>query len=306
MGRPKIKIIDDSKPAEESASAKATADKGSKKVAPKDKLATSLLEELNQEFGEVQVKPSFAKATEGKEEKKPSTQTAQAKETPKQGKAKPRSKKYQEALKQVDPNNKYDLNEAVTLAQKVSYSKFPATLELHINTNVKNLRGFLTLPFASGKKLRILAFGPHSLKASEGQALLSDGVTLGDDQILEEIIKGKVQDVDVVVTTPEWMLKLAKAAKVLGPKGLMPNPKNGTVTDNLAKTVAELQGGKTEYKTEANGSVIHLAVGKVSQPIEEITANIKSLYQIIGKTKIKKITLAPTMGPGVKLDLSSL
>src|SRR5581483_1843398 len=98
----------------------------------------------------------------------------------------------------------------------------------------------------------------------------------------------------------EWMPKLARAARILGPRGMMPNPKNGTISDDLKKTVAELQGGKVEYKTESNGQVIHLGIGKVSQPVDKISSNVKMLYATIGKSKIKKITLSPTMGPGVK------
>ncbi len=108
------------------------------------------------------------------------------------------------------------------------------------------------------------------------------------------------------VATPDWMPKLAKVAAILGPRSLMPNPKSGTITDNLKKAVSELQGGKTEYKLERAGQVIHLGVGKVSQPTEEIAQNIKILLTTIGKSRIKKVTLAPTMGPGVKLNLSSI
>lgn len=305
MGKTKTKIIDDSLPAEalakagqpkESASAKATVDKESKNR-PKDILAASLLEQLNKEFGEVKEKvkseekiekekPSVAKAVEGKKEAKKTKE-----------KSKPRGKKYQEVIALIDKNKKYPLKEAVELAQKTSYTKFNGTMEIHININVKAVRGFITLPFVAGKKLKILSFG---LSAAH-----SDDVIIGDDQTLEEISKGKV-NFDVVVTTPQWMPKLAKLAKVLGPKGLMPNPKNGTITENISKTVAELQAGKTEYKTESSGQVIHVAIGKANQPIEEIAANVKSLYSTIGKTKISKITISPTMGPGIKVDLASI
>lgn len=164
-----------------------------------------------------------------------------------QSSKKTRGQKYQQARELVDPGKAYPLKEAVELAQKVSYSKFTGTLEIHLNTNAKNLRGLVTLPFMAGKKMT-----------------------------------------------------------VLGPKGLMPNPKNGTITENLTKAVADLKGGKTEYKSEPNGQVVHLAVGKTNQPAEEITANIKALYNVIGRSKVKKITLAPSMGPGVKIDLSSI
>lgn len=207
------------------------------------------------------------------------------------------SQKYQEAAAQVEKTREYPIKEAIELAQKSSYSKFPGTIELHMNTTVKNIRGLVTLPFVSGKSLTVLAFGKGAAEAGAD--------IVGTDETITEIEKGKI-NFDVIVTTPEWMPKLARVARILGPKGLMPNPKSGTITENLSRAVADLKGGKTEYRTEANGQVIHLGVGKVDQPVEEIAANIKALYIIVGKSKVKKATLAPTMGPGVKINLSSI
>ncbi len=246
-------------------------------------------------------KESVANAKEAKVEEKKS-ETTQPAETSKPTKktatkVKPRGKKYKEVAELVDKQISYKLTEAIELTQKVSYSKFPATLEMHINTASKGIRGLVTLPYAAGKSLKVLAFG----KGAEE----SGAEVVGTEETIDEILKGK-RDFDVVVTTPEWMPKLAKAAKILGPRGLMPNPKSGTITQDLKKAVTEIQGGKTEYKTEANGKVIHLGIGKIDQPVEEISANVKVLYNIIGKSRIKKVTLAPTMGPGVKVDLSSI
>lgn len=208
-----------------------------------------------------------------------------------------RSKKYQEAVKKVDRTQTYPLTEAIKLAQQTSYSKFPGTVEAHLNTISKSLRGLASLPFMAGKKLTILAFG----KGAED----SGADIVGSEETIEEINRGKV-NFDLVVTTPEWMPKLARAAKVLGPRGLMPNPKTGTITDNLAKTIAELRQGKTEYKTEPNGSVIHLPIGRTDQSAEEVVANVKALANTVGKSRIKKITLASSMGPGVKVSLASI
>lgn len=208
-----------------------------------------------------------------------------------------RSKKYLEVLKLVDPNQQYPLKEAVELTQKTSYSKFPGSMEVHINTSAKNLRGTISLPYSAGKQIKILAFGKEADK--------SGADIVGTDETISEIEKGKI-NFDTIVTTPDWMPKLAKIAKILGPKGLMPSPKNDTVTDNLTKAVAELKGGKTEYKTQTNAQVIHLTIGKTTQIPEEITSNIKALYNTIGRSKIKKITLSASMGPGVKVNLSSL
>ncbi|OGE77282.1 hypothetical protein A3J19_00835 [Candidatus Daviesbacteria bacterium RIFCSPLOWO2_02_FULL_41_8] len=199
--------------------------------------------------------------------------------------------------KDLDRTKIYSLTEAIDMVKKLSYSKFDATLEAHVNTAQMGLRGLVSLPFATGRKLRILAFGKGAETAGAD--------IVGSDETIEEINKGKI-NFDIVVTTPEWMPKLAKVARILGPRGLMPNPKNGTITDDLKKAVEGFQAGKTEYKTESKAPVIHLALGKLNQPNEELMANIKTLYQTIGKSRVKKITLSPTMGPGIKIDLSSL
>lgn len=228
-------------------------------------------------------------STETPAEAKPEIKET-VKETPKKsakpGKAKPRSKKYQEISKDLDRTKTYPLNEALDIVKKLSYSKFDATLEAHINTAATGIRGLVTLPYASGRKLRILTFE-------------------GSDEIIEQINKGKI-DFDLIITTPEWMPKLTKVARILGPRGLMPNPKNGTITDDLKKTAESFQAGKTEYKTEPKAPVIHIAMGKLTQPSEELAANIKTLLQTLGKSRVKKVSLSPTMGPGIKLDLSSI
>lgn len=212
---------------------------------------------------------------------------------------KPRSKKYQEISKDLDKSKTYPVNEAIDLVKKNSYSKFEGTLEAHINTITTGIRGLVSLPFVSGKKLRILAFGPSTSLRVE------DNVIIGDEAKIEEINKGKI-DFDLLLTTPDWMAKLAKVAKNLGPRGLMPNPKSGTITTDLKKSVESFQSGKTEYKTEAKAPVIHLGLGKLDQPTEQLVANIKTLIQQIGKTRVKKVVLSPTMGPGVKVDLGSV
>lgn len=219
------------------------------------------------------------------------------KRTSKKTRKQTHGKKYLEQAEKVERNKKYSIIEAIKLAKETSYSKFDGSLELHINTSQKGLRGLVTLPHVAGKKLRVLAFGKGAAESG------ADAV--GTDETIAQIEKSRI-DFDVVVTTPEWMPRLARVARVLGPRGLMPNPKSGTITDNLAKTVTELQAGKTEYKTEPNGMIIHLGVGKVSQASEEVIANIKALYTTIGKSRVQRMTIASTMGPGVKIDPSSI
>ncbi len=308
MGRPRVKIIDD---AQEEAENKAS----SKTKRAKSESAEVFAEKIVTNENKAVVDDSAVKSHT---EEKVKTQSSKKQ---KPGKTKPRSKKYQELIKDLDRTKTYSLAEAVDMAKKMSYSKFNATLEAHINTAQTGIRGLVSLPYAAGRKLRILAFGKNSDQ--------SGADIFGSDETIEEInkqslrsndlkrslkssqssdYKGKL-DFDIIVTTPEWMPKLTKVARILGPRGLMPNPKNGTITSGeagLKKAVEGFQAGKTEYKTESKAPVIHLALGKIDQPNEELIANIKTLYQTIGKSRIKKISLSPTMGPSVKLDLNSI
>lgn len=234
------------------------------------------------------------------EEKMPSSTihppSSTVKKTQKPGKAKPRSKKYQEVTKDLDRSKTYPIPQAVDMVKKLNYAKFNATLEAHINTAASGIRGLVSLPYASGKKIRILVFGKGADQ--------SGADIFGTDETIEEINRGKI-NFDLVITTADWMPKLAKVAKVLGPRGLMPNPKNGTITEDLKKAAESFQAGKTEYKTEAKTPVIHLGLGKLDQPTEQLSANIQTLLQTVGKTRIKKVSLSPTMGPSVKVDLTS-
>mgnify|MGYP001600793460 CR=1 FL=1 len=285
MGRPRVKVIDDNQP---SSSAKA----------PRGGQEDSLVAKLKEELG-IEEKPQPEDTSGVNKKERPPEPRAKVK-TQKPGKTKSRSKRYIEASKDLDRTKFYPLPEALDMVKKMSYSKFndgSGTLEAHINTTQTGIRGLVSLPFASGKKIRILAFG----KGAEN----SGADILGDDSMLGEISNGKI-DFDILITTPEWMPKLAKVAKYLGPRGLMPNPKNGTITDDLKKTVESFQSGKTEFKTESKAPVIHLGLGKLEQPNEELEANIRILLSTIGKTKVTKVTLSPTMGPGVKLDLSNI
>ncbi len=305
MGRPKIKMIDDSQPEAEVKSKQSLRSKDLKKS--KVKKTSKAEGEAKLESAEItsSVIPGASEeslADAGQNESGDSSpaepvQNDKPKKAQKPGKAKPRSKKYQELVKDLNRTKTYPLAEAVDMVKKLSYTKFNATIEAHINTAQMGIRGLVSLPYAAGKKLRILTFG----KGAEQ----SGADVFGSDEVIEEINKGRV-DFDLVITTPEWMPKLAKIARILGPRSLMPNPKNGTITDDLKKAVEGFQTGKTEFKTEAKAPVIHLALGKLNQPTEELSANIKILLQTVGKTKVRKVSLSPTMGPSVKLDLTSI
>jgi large subunit ribosomal protein L1 len=293
MGKKRPVIIDDSAPIEE---------KKEKKPERKKILGTNIkrdeaLEKASEPTPEVSAEAKKEDKASAIEAKKADKAEKLSKAASKKGTVKYRSKKYLEAKEKVERNKLYPINEATQLVKEVSYTGFEGSLEIHINTSLKNVRGLVSLPFASGKKLKIAAFGKG---AEESGADL-----IGDDALFSEIERGKL-NFDVLITTPEWMPKFARAAKVLGPRGLMPNPKNGTISADLKKVVTELQGGKVEYKSETKANVIHLGIGKISQPSEELSQNIKVLLSTIGKTRVKKATIAPTMGPGIKLDLSSI
>ncbi len=310
MGKTKTKIMDGT-PAEE-------VKKPARKLGRQD----DLVEQLKAEFKDVgastpvipsdtvkdgecgnlseKIKIATSSSTPRNDETGSSTRQDDKKvKTQKPGKVKPRSKKYQELIKDLDKSKTYPLNEAVEMTKKMSMTKFDGTIEAHINTIQTGIRGLVSLPFVSGKKLKILVFGSANAPKAD------EDITIGDESIIETINKGKV-NFDLVITTPDWMPKLAKVARILGPRSLMPNPKNGTIVSDLKKAVESFQTGKIEYKTESKAAVMHLGLGKLSQPTEELSANIKTLLVTLGKSRVKKVSLSPTMGPSVKLDLTSL
>lgn len=196
-----------------------------------------------------------------------------------------RGKKYQEAAKLVDRNKTYPLAEAIKLVKLTSITKFDGTVELHININPltlgdkKDIRGSVTLPHGTGKQIRVV---------------------VADDRILDEITAGKI-NFDILVAHPSMMPKLAKVARILGPKGLMPNPKTGTVTTDTEKRVKELSTGQVNFKSEPENPIIHMAVGKVSFDDDKLKENIEAVLVAMGKSKIAKVTVATTMGPGIKV-----
>lgn len=259
---------------------------GKTKTAVMDIVEEPISESVNQSIGESEI------PTHGDTD----TPTNRNTETPVAGK-KYRSKKYLEAQEKVDKTKAYTLDEALKLVKEASYSKFDGTVELHINTSQKNLRGLVSLPFSSGKTLKVAALGKGA--ADSGADIIVD------DAMLSDIEKGRI-NFDVLVVSPDQMPKIARMAKVLGPRGLMPNPKSGTISDDLKKAVAELQGGKTEYKTQKDSQVIHLSVGKINQDPTELLANIKTLYQVLGKSRVKGMILAPSMGPAIKVNPNSI
>ena len=226
-----------------------------------------------------------------------------------------KGKKYLEAVSKVDKTKVYTLDEAVKLVKETSVSKFDGSVEIAMRLNLdtrksdQQLRGAIVLPNGTGKekKVLVIAKGDNAKAAKEAGA---DYVC--DTDMLEKIEKENWLDFDVMIATPDMMPLLGKLGKVLGPKGLMPNPKTGTVTTDVKKAVSDVKKGRVEYKTDSYGNV-HALVGKVSFTEEALMENIKAFVAVILKSKpsvvkgvyVKNVALSTTMGPGIKLDINS-
>ncbi len=222
-----------------------------------------------------------------------------------------RGRLYVEASKSVDKNKLYTPEEAVKLVKSLSKRKFDETVEVAMNLNVdttksdQQVRSSFTLPNGTGKTKRVLVV--TKTKAEEAKNAGADFV--GDDDIIEKIVKENWFDFDVMVATPEMMVSLGKIGKILGPKGLMPNPKTGTVTTNVSDAIANIRKGMVEYRADSNGNV-HALVGKVSFDEDKLTENLVAFINEVIKNKptgvkgtfVKNISISSTMGPGVKID----
>ena len=221
-------------------------------------------------------------------------------------------KKYIAALAQVDRSKTYGYKEAVALAKKTNTAKFDASVEASFNLNVdprqadQNIRGAMVLPNGTGRTQKVLVVAEGE-KADEAKSAGADYV--GADDMLEQI-KGGWLDFDIIVATPNMMGKLGRFGKQLGPKGLMPNPKTGTVTMNVAQAVEEIKKGKIEYRVDKDGNV-NVMIGKVSFSEEALAQNFKALYDQLAKirpasvkgTFMKSVTVSTTMGPGVRVTV---
>ena len=224
---------------------------------------------------------------------------------------KKRSKKYQESVKLIDQNASYDVKSAIELIEKMPKAKFDETVEAHFKLGVdskhadQQVRGVIVLPHGTGKTQRVLVFARGD-KAKEAEAAGADFV--GAEDLIPRIEKENWFDYDVIVATPDMMGVIGRLGKVLGPKGLMPNPKSGTVTMDVAKAVAEIKAGKIEYRLDKN-NIIHCPIGKVSFGAEKLAENYEALYEAIVKAKpaaakgqyINSISISSTMGPGVDI-----
>ncbi len=224
-------------------------------------------------------------------------------------------KKINTAIEKIDKNREYPIDEAVTLVKEAAFVKFDETIDLAFNLGVdprksdQMVRGTVVLPHGTGKTVRVLVFAKGE-KEKEARDAGADYV--GADDLVEKITKGWF-DFDKVVATPDIMGVVGKLGKVLGPRGLMPNPKLGTVTFDVAKAVKDIKAGKVEYKTEKAG-VVHVPIGKVSFDKQKLVENAKAIIDSVSKAKpatskgkyLKKLCISSTMGPGLKVDIISV
>lgn len=227
-----------------------------------------------------------------------------------------RGKAYQEAEKLVERNRLYDVDEAIKLVKQTAKAKFDETVELHIKLGVdgrhadQQVRGAIVLPHGTGKTKRVLVIAKGE-KAAEAEKAGADFV--GAEDIITKIQNENWFDYDVIVSTPDMMGQLGRLGRVLGPKGLMPNPKSGTVTFDLERAVNEIKAGKVEYRLDKT-NIVHVSIGKASFDEVKLSENLSALIDAVVKAKpaaakgtyLRSVTLSSTMGPGIKLNAAKL
>lgn len=226
-----------------------------------------------------------------------------------------RSKRYKENLSKIDRMQEYDLSEALDTLKSTTRAKFDETVDLAVNLGVNPrhadqvVRGTVSLPHGTGKEVKVLVFAKGE-KVTEAEEAGADYV--GGDDFVQKI-QGGWTDIDVIIATPDMMSVVGKLGRILGPRGLMPNPKSGTVTMDIAKAIKEVKAGKIEFRVDKNG-IIHAGIGKMSFEKSQLFENVKAVMDALLKLKpttvkgtyLKKVTLSSTMGPGLKVDKSSL
>ena len=227
-----------------------------------------------------------------------------------------RGKKYVEAAKLIDRTATYDIDQAMELVKKAATAKFDETIEAHIRTGCdgrhaeQQIRGAVVLPHGTGKSVKVLVFAKGD-KAEEAKAAGAEYV--GAEELIPKIQNEGWFDFDVVVATPDMMGVVGRLGRVLGPKGLMPNPKAGTVTMDVTKAVNDIKAGKIEYRLDKT-NIIHVPIGKASFPEADLADNFQTLIDAINKARpatlkgqyLRSVSVAPTMGPGVKLNVTKL
>jgi len=249
-------------------------------------------------------KKKVTKVSEEKPEKKAETKpvAAPAVKPKAPTKVRTRGKKYREAAELIDKTQTYSAPKALELLRKVSTAKFDPTVEIHLNVADKNIRGKVSFPHSPGtkKEKKYLIFSEKKTDAKN--------VIWGDQNSIAQIEEGKLKpqrDFDAVITSPKFMPQLAKVAKILGPRGMMPNPKAGTITDDPEKILAKSDEDSYEFTCDPTAPIIHTKLGKLSYKDAQLSDNLKALVLAVGQTKIKKAVIKSTMSPAIKIDVAS-
>ncbi len=276
----KLKAKKEAKRAEKMAQKNEQRAQAGKKINPQSEMVSEEVPIVEEDV--VKEAESVEKTEETKEEAIPEAKPAKKtkKEKFAKAKAKVESKRHKGNQTMVSKTQSYTLDQAIETLKKFKLSKFDETVELHINTKEKGISGQIVLPHGTGKTLVI---------------------KIADDGIIAEVAKGKI-NFDVLIATPSMMPNLARVAKVLGPRGLMPNPKNGTITDKPEEAVKKLSGGQINFKTESDSPIIHAIVGKVSFAEDKLKENIKAFITAVGSNNINNAVLKSTMSPAIKLS----
>lgn len=283
MGKIRVKTLGDEE--QEKVDKKKTEARAAAKKAKEEAESRKKAEEATEGTNGTEAEEKTVEVTEAKSTKK------SKKEKFVKAKKQTRSASYLKVVEKVDKTKVYKLQEALTLLPELKVAKFDETVELHINTTEKGIAGAVTLPHGTGKSVRVT---------------IVDGADAKNvDEVVKKIEAGQI-DFDILIATPDAMAKLARVARVLGPKGLMPNPKNGTVTPKPLEAAKKFEGGQMNFKTESKFPIMHLSIGKISFGEKKLSDNIKAAVAAVNAKKIKDVTLKSTMSPGMKLDVASL
>ena len=294
--------------AEEKSSTHEPIDENTKPLAKAGKRSAKAIKESEEQQAKVERKAQLADVDQA-EQTKPKTA-----QKPARPKLERRSKAYKNSAKQIDKNKDYTLEEALELAVKTSSVKFDATVELHVNLSVdprqadQNIRGNLVLPSGTGKQTKVAVVA----EAEDLEKAKAAGADNTGEEVLASLEKGVI-GFDVLIATPSMMPKLGKFARILGPKGLMPNPKSGTVTKDIEKAVREAKAGRVEFRVDSTG-IIHLGAGKVSFGPDKLSKNVQAILSSIKSAKpasvkgiyVKSAYLTTAMGPSIKLSVTTL
>ncbi len=295
VGKIRVKTIgieEDEKDQKKKAKQKAEAKRieAAKKQGEAEKATQVENSAIKESVNEEKEEQSELKAEETKTEKK-AAKTVKTSKYKASKKARPHSESYLAMAKQVDKNKKYSVTDALKILNSTKRTKLDETVELHINTQERGISGNLTLPHGSGKKAKI-EIADHA----------------ADPKHVEELVKaitGGQVDFDILIATPDTMSHLAKVARVLGPRGLMPNPKNGTIHPKPKEAAKKFELGQINFKTEAKAPIMHLSIGKISFEEKKLVDNVEAVIQAVQAKNIKNITLKSTMSPGIKLNFSA-